>query len=109
MLPALGYNVDSAWQGMVAMGPRERKREKARKPTNDEAMLDVVEEALLGAPKVVTTALQEKQVPGRRSGLDGATTDVERVEGNKSNPISSSITLLRVATASSIANGLAWK
>jgi hypothetical protein len=75
-------------------------------------MLDVVEEALLGAPKVVTIALQEKQVPGRRLGLDGATTDVERVEGNKSNPISSSITLLRVATASSIrshVNGLAWK
>ena len=85
MLPALGYNVDSAWQGMAAMGPRERKREKARKRTNDEAMLDVVEEALLGAPKVV------------RSGLDGANTDVERVEGNKSNSISSSITLLRVA------------
>ena len=65
MLPALGYNVDSAWQGMAAMGPRERKRGKARKRTNDESMLDVVEEAVFGAPEVVTIALQEKHVLGR--------------------------------------------
>ena len=85
MLPALGYNVDSAWQGMVAMGPRERKREKARKPTNDEPMLDVVEEAVLGAPEVVTIALQEKHVPGRHRDWT--------VRTPTSNPISSSITL----------------
>jgi len=36
---------------------------------------------------------KEKHVPERRSGLDGANTDVERVEGKKSNPFSSSITL----------------
>ena len=65
MLPALGYNVDLAWQGTAAMGPRERKREKARKRTNDESMLDVVEEAVFGAPEVVTIALQEKHVLGR--------------------------------------------
>ena len=82
MLPALGYNVDSAWQGMVAMGPRERKREKARKPTNDEPMLDVVEEAVLGAPEVVTIALQEKQVPGRRSGLDGTSKGSREISRN---------------------------
>ena len=75
---------------MAEMGPRERKWLKARKSTNDEPILDVVE---LGAPEVVTIALQEKQVPGRRSGLDGASIDVERVEGSKSNPISSSIAL----------------
>ena len=78
---------------MAAMGPRERKWLKARKSTNDEPILDVVEEAVLGAPEVVTIALQEKQVPGRRSGLDGASIDVERVDGSKSNPISSSIAL----------------
>ena len=39
------------------MGPRERKRAKARKRTNDETILDVVEEAVLGAPEVVTIAL----------------------------------------------------
>jgi hypothetical protein len=33
---------------------------------------------------------KKKHVPGRP---DGANTDVERVEGKKSNPISSSITL----------------
>ena len=48
------------------MGPRERKREKARKRTNDESMLDVVAEAVFGAPEVVTIALQEKHVLGRR-------------------------------------------
>jgi len=47
------------------MGPRERKRGKARKRTNDESMLDVVEEAVFGAPEVVTIALQEKHVLGR--------------------------------------------